>query len=168
MKKSILIGLCLIFSTLLSTPLQAQYAKYKALYVYNFTKRIDWPENNKKGDFIIGIFGESKITEHLEHISKKKKVLNQPIIIKKYNSIEKIDFCHILFITKEQSKKLNIINVHLAGKATLTISEKKNDEACINFIENNKALLFQINPQMIRKRRMKLSQSLINLGIEIN
>jgi len=167
MKKIFLFSFFILLGSLYSKPAQAQYAKYKALYIYNFTKRIDWPEENKKGNFIIGVYGKSDITQYLINISKKKKVLNQPIEVKTFHSTNDIEYCHIILIPKEQSKKINEINKYIRNKATLSISEKKDERTCINFIENNKTLSFQINSEMIRKKHMKLSQSLINLGIEI-
>ena len=32
-------------------------AKIKAIYIYNFTKYIEWPDSYKEGSFVIGFIG---------------------------------------------------------------------------------------------------------------
>lgn len=166
MKNLTLIGIIVL---MISTTCHAtgQYDKFKALYIYNFTKRIDWPDSYKKGDFVMGILGKSEITNHLKDFTKNKKVLDQSIKVINYKNYQDIDTCHLLLVTAEYPGKLVNVIDHLVQSPTLVISEQPNAPACINFKETDKSLLFQINPKKIRDKKLKVSQSLINLGIEI-
>ena len=40
----------------------------KAMFIFNFTKYVEWPENKDVNVFTIGVIGESEITEPLEKI----------------------------------------------------------------------------------------------------
>lgn len=144
-----------------------QYDKFKALYIYNFTKRIDWPENYKKGEFIMGILGKSEIAGHLKDFTKNRKVLDQSIRVVNYQNHQEIDSCHLLLVTEEYKGSLIGIISEFEQRPTLVITEVPDSPASINFKETKKALLFQINPERIKSKQLKVSQSLINLGIEI-
>ena len=53
--------------------------------IYHFTKYIDWPENRKSGDFIIGVIGETPLFDELKKIIASKKALNQKIVIRHFS-----------------------------------------------------------------------------------
>lgn len=167
MKNVLLI--CSVFLLLaVSQETQAQYDKYKALYIYNFTKRIDWPEEKKEGDFIMGVLGRNNIVNHLKVFTQNRKVLNQPIEVRHYQSADAIDSCHLLFIAARYEPKIPMLVERFKEHPVLIITEKGDANGDINFVETEKALLFQINSESIRNKKLKVSQSLINLGIEID
>ncbi len=147
---------------------RAQYEKYKALYIYNFTKRIDWPEEQKKGDFVMGVLGRGSIVKHLKDFTENRKVINQDITVKQFDDLSQIDSCHLLFITAKHKYNIPLIVNQYADTPMLIVSEVSGSGACINFRETEKALLFEINATRIRNKNLKVSQSLINLGIETN
>ncbi len=147
---------------------QDQYDKYKALYIYNFTKRIDWPKNEKNGDFIMGVLGKSEIVGHLKDFTQNKKVINRPIKVEHYLSAESINNCDLLVITSRFKDLTPALKEQYKDLPVLIITEEPGSGGDINFRETDKALLFEINPQQIKKKELKVSQSLINLGIEID
>ena len=55
---------------------KAQSTNYKsyALYVYNFMKYIEWPENNSNSKFVIALIGNSPIEKEFELLAKNKKL----------------------------------------------------------------------------------------------
>ena len=58
---------------------KAQDEKFKALFMYNFTKYIEWPQTKQSGDFVIGVMGNSAIVSELNAIASKKTVGAQNI-----------------------------------------------------------------------------------------
>ena len=166
MKNLTLISILVLFLSLTSNA-TGQYDKFKALYIYNFTKRIDWPESYKEGDFVMGVLGKSAITGHLKEFTKNRKVLDQSIQVINYQNYKDIDTCHLLLITDAYAGDLSKVIDYLVSKPTLVITEEPDAPACINFKETQKSLHFQIDPHKIRNKQLKVSQSLINLGIEI-
>ncbi|MGM0565178.1 MAG: YfiR family protein [Bacteroidota bacterium] len=146
---------------------QAQYDKYKALYIYNFTKRIDWPKDENNSDFIMGVLGKSEIVDHLKGFTQNKKVINQPIKVEQYLSEESMRDCDLLVITSRFKDLTPKLTEQFEKAPVLIITEEPGSEGDINFRETEKALLFEINPEQIRAKQLKVSQSLINLGIEI-
>ena len=82
------------FLILLSNALWAQDEMFKSLFIYNFTKNIEWPSGYNSGDFIITVIGSSPIILELKKIAKLKKVGTQTIVIKEVNDVSAIQKCH--------------------------------------------------------------------------
>src|SRR5206468_262493 len=58
-------------------------ARLKSVFIYNFTRYIDWPADYKSGNFVINMFGSNTamLTE-LNNMAKTKTVGAQKIEIK--------------------------------------------------------------------------------------
>ena len=125
-----------------TTSLQSQNEKFKALFVYNFTKNIDWPSSATQGDFVIGILGNTPIYDELIEIAKKKTVVNQKIIVKKFQSESDLKSKPTLIIT---------------DRATIKGSD-------INFFETDYELQFNIYPGTIERKGLKVSKQLLQLS----
>ncbi len=147
-----------------------QDAMFKALFMYNFTKYIDWPSSYKSGDFVIGVLGNNAIISELHQIAKRKSTGNQPIRVKKFSSVENITKCHILYIPPNRSANLGAALKKLKNKPTLIITDQKGlttRGACINYVKINGNQKFEISKQNIERRGLKVSSFLMNLAIRV-
>ena len=143
---------------------------FKALFIYNFAKNVEWPASYNKHEFVIGIYGNSGIIEELNKISRKKKVNNKIIIVKKINSIASISKLNILYIPASKSPQISEIFAKARNKPILIITDKPGlakKGSCINFIRIKGDLKFEINKLNIRKKVLKIDNSLLRLGILI-
>lgn len=168
MKKLYLTLFILIFGISLVT--YGQDEKFKALFMYNFTKYLEWPATQKTGDFIIAVFGNSPIVQELEIIAQKRSVGNQSIVVRKYNSPQEISRCHILFIPESKSSRASEIAVKCADKGTLIITDQPGlgkSVAGINYIKINGKQNFEINRQNIESKGLKVNSALLSLGVEV-
>ena len=167
MKKKII--LLLIFPLIFGIKASgAQEDMFKALFMYNFTKNIDWPTEYKEGDFIIGVLGNSPIISELNRLSKNKKAGNRRIVIKRFPSVKAITKCNIIYIPTSKSTQLKSVMTKLKGKATLIITDKPGltkKGACINYVKVNGSQKFEISKQNIIGRKLKISSFLASLGI---
>ena len=163
-----LIKILFVFTLLLlSASAFSQQEKFKAIYIYNFTKYLEWSPSYKEGNFVIGIIGNSEISNHLEIVAQKMKVGNQPIVVKRYNSIEDIDKCHLLFISFDKSSELKSILEKMENKNTLVVTDKNGmgkQGSGINFYNDDGELKFEISKQNIEKAGLKISPALLILG----
>ncbi|MCK5822567.1 MAG: YfiR family protein [Bacteroidales bacterium] len=147
---------------------KAQVPKLQSIFIYNFTKYIEWPASYNSGDFTIGIFGQTPLAKELNILAKSKKVGSQKISIKKFKNVSEIDKCNILFVPKNKSSELINILKKLKDKSTLIITEKKGmarQGAGINFIIVNNIQKFELNKTNITKYNLKISPNLIKLAI---
>jgi len=154
--------------------INAQNINYKSqsLYIYIFTKNISWPEINQKGDFSIGVFGNSPIFDELTVMATLKKAgTGQKIVIKKINSLEDITNEHIIYIASSKSRELNSIIDRIDSKPTLIVAERDGlarKGASINFmVMEDDNLKFEVNTLALRKHNLKISDGLLQRGFVV-
>ena len=99
--------------------------RIKSAFIYNFTKYIQWSDNDTSESFKIGIIGDSDIITPLQVIAKKKLAQNRKIEIEHYRDIKDSDMCHILFISASGKRRLKKILQRIKKKNILTISDIK-------------------------------------------
>jgi hypothetical protein len=149
---------------------QTGLPKAQAMFIYNFSRLIEWPSNYKSGPFIIGVLGSSSTFDELESFVMGKNVGTQPISVIKFASSANISNCHILFITFNKTKELPIIVPQLQGRSTLLITEKNNaieNGSAINFTVIDDKLKFEFKPENATKYQIKLSSKLNEMAYKI-
>ena len=142
----------------------------KALFVYNFTKYIEWNEQSLPQQFRIGVYGESEISEKLSQIVKGKKLYNRTIELKALKTIDDAAGYQIVYIVKDQGTALQILLDKYSGTEMLLITEEKNmgiKGAGINIIEKDQRMKFELNESAIKKSGLKVSSQLYDLAIVI-
>lgn len=145
-------------------------AKLKAMFVYNFTKYIEWPQSYKSGNFVIGVLGESALQAELDKMAATKKAVNQPFEIKRYNSVGEIGNCHMLLIPAGTSAQIEAAVAKSKSNSTLVIGEQEGMAkrgAGINFVIKQNKQKFELNKSNIENRNLKVSSSLLALAIVV-
>ena len=148
---------------------EAQEEKFKAIFIYNFTKYINWPPNT--GNFVINILGNDAIINEIEGIASKKTVGNTQIETKRVNSTAEIANCQILFITAGKMDMLAEAFLVAKRKKILLITEKPNaikNGSCINFVIRDGKLTFEISKSNIELCGLEVSSDLLKMGIGTN
>ncbi len=166
--KRILISLISLFFCSVAY-LQTTISQAQTLYIYNFSKLIEWPTNCRTGSFVIGVLGTSEVAEALETYTKGKKVGAQNISIIRYKSPEEIKACHILFVPFTRTREMAEILSALSGKSTLIITEKNgalDEGAAINFIVVQNRMKFELKPENAGKLGIKFSSKLQELAAQ--
>lgn len=169
MKKYITLSL-IVFSSFFSAKAQLGDYKSHTVYIYNFTKYIQWPATYQAGDFVIGVYGTSPITAQLRSATANKTVGTQKIVVKQYNNLAAIDNPHILFIPNLQSKNLEALKKKLEGKSTLFVTEKNGlakQGSHINFILRDGKWKIELNDAEVEAAGMKVSSQLSRIAIPV-
>ncbi len=160
----------LAFVFLRSLPLSAQNYQTYTLYIHGFAKFVQWPEEQKKGDFEILILGESPIIAELQKMADKKKVGDRVIKVIKINSMNEFRKGHMLFIPSEHSGQLIDVLTKVGDKSTLVITEQAGQGSKgsdINFITKEGRLAFELNQSALSKHKLKAANELTRLAIII-
>jgi hypothetical protein len=161
----------MLFFLFLSSSVNAQNEKFKALFLYNFIKNVEWPQTYKQGDLIIGVMGNSPIIKELETITSSQRAGNQAMKVKVFSNPEEISGCHLVYIAPNKGSTIPQIASKTGSTATLIISDSKGgiqQGSAINFLMDGDKLKFEISKQHIELRGLKVSASLLNLGVAVN
>lgn len=139
----------------------------KAMFVFNFTKYVEWPESKSGDVFTIGIIGESEIIEPLEHIATQKKVGDKKIAVKLL-SPESEEYCNIIIVSKSRLNKQEQVEKKYSGKGVLIISDESQRSAAINLVTRDNKIRFEINQSLARSGGIKISSQLLSLAVEVH
>lgn len=146
----------------------AQDYKYHPIFIYNFSKYIEWPVSKDAKDFIIGVVGEPEAYHQMLAILEKKgNINNQQLIVKQYEAVAQVEKCNIVFITKSVSVTPEQIET-LNRQGTLLITEHENMAASgahINFVITDESKIgFELNSTSAKSAGLKVSSALISLA----
>ncbi|MBI2281533.1 MAG: YfiR family protein [Bacteroidetes bacterium] len=145
-------------------------AKIKAVFIYNFTKYIEWPQSYKEGEFTIGIIGETSLYSELIKMTETKKVANQTLEVKKFETPSAVTKCHILYVCKDKSSDINDIIKKLKNNSTLLVTEDNGlmeKGSGINFIIKDNRQKFELNKGNVEKYKLKVSSNLEALAFTV-
>lgn len=166
-RRSGLLLLILLFQSFINASAQEPNYAVHANIIYHFTKYINWPPQARKGDFVIGIVGDSPLFDELKLSTANKTASGQKIIIRHYSSSSQTFDCNILFISSEESSRLKKIAVATASRSVLIVSEGKGlatKGASINFKIAEERLRLEINKNNIENKGLGIATELLQLG----
>ncbi len=155
--KRIIITIFIITSMSAGNFAQSQISKAQANFIYNFTKFFDWPQSEKSGDFIIGVLGSRELGDDLEKVTSGKKNVTQNIVVKRFNNINQVTKCHVIYIDALQSGKIPEIHTK-TGIHCLIISDSNSaieKGAIIQFVLQSDRLMYKFSKSNALKHGLK-------------
>jgi hypothetical protein len=140
----------------------------KAVYIYNFTKYITWPDSGNRKTFTIAVMGDSPVFNSLKRIAGKKLVNNKKIVLIHITSKELIRESDILFIPNTYKGDICEILNRIKDYHTLSICESKG--VCeqgigVNLFIDEGRIKFELNQKAIQKAGLNISSHLLKLAI---
>lgn len=162
--KKIILSLTIIFFGIVSMAQPVNLLK--SVFIYNFANMIEWPQESKTGDFIIGVIGGSGVKGELEKMAASKKVGSQTIVVKHFSSAAEVSSCHIVLVSND--KKGELANVLSKKDNTLIISEEggaAKKGAGISFVLVSGKIKFELNKKNVVDSGLKVGGSLEKLAI---
>ena len=177
-KKLIIIALFLLVTlggTRDTSAESKSYQEYqvKAAFLYNFGKFVEWPQGSFRdahSPFVICVLGEDPFGNALDAI-KGKNIDGRKIVIKRMESIENTEDCHILFVSESESGKLSQIFRTVEQRNVLTVSDIRGFAklgGTINLISADNRIGLEINISAAEKANLKISSKLLKLGNIVN
>jgi hypothetical protein len=135
-------------------------SKIKAVFLYNFTRYFDWPEQKKTSNFIIYVIGKNEnLIRELNNLAKSKKVGNQDIEIKNSTAYDPSVPSHIIYFLPEMaSKPVSEAASKNKNKGALVVAEIPGackSGASINFIVIENKLKFEYSKNHAVKAGLK-------------
>lgn len=146
-------------------------AKIKAIYIYNFTKYIEWPDDYKQGNFVVGILGNNQLlVNELKKMAETKTVGTQKFDIKTLSNPSEASECHIVYIMNENSGQLNDVLGKVKNKSALIVTDKSGlatKGAAISFVIVENKQKIELNKANIEKYKLKVAEQLVNMAVQV-
>lgn len=146
---------------------QSSIPAAQSVFIYNFTRLIEWPADYKSGDFTIGVIGSGEVFNELKNYTSSKMVGAQPIKVVKFNATAEITKCHILFVSYGKAKEISDMVAKIGGGSTLIVSENKSaieKGAAINFVILEDKLKFELKTSNASSVGLKIHSNLENMA----
>ncbi len=162
--------LVVIFSTFCFISGMAQSYKMHTVFIFSFTRYIQWPDAYNSGEFEILVLGDSPIVDELKSMAQVKKVGDRAIKVTKINSVSEIRKCNILFIPTAKSPQIAEVLAKITTQSILVVTEEQGLGAKgsnVNFVTKDGKLAFELNQGAATKQGLKVSNELSRLAILI-
>ena len=159
------VGLILI-STLNLTPVFGQTNMYKlhSLFMYNFTKHIQWNEVGET--FTLGVFGSEIALKEVKANLAGKKYLGKDIRVINVVGIGDANTSQLVYMPKSNKSKILNMFEDANKNNTLFVSEDDliSEGFPISFVINGSKLSFKVSKKNLEASGLKISSSLLSLA----
>ncbi|MCP4898352.1 MAG: YfiR family protein [bacterium] len=145
----------------------------KAQFIERFVHFVEWPEmppDAAAGEderFVIGVFGSSQITRHLNRLMRDKTLKDRPVHLIVINKTDQIPECDVLFIPAEADRALVDVLAICGTLPILTISDSQGFAALgvlINFYQDGEYLRFEVNRSAVENSGLRFRSNLLRLA----
>jgi hypothetical protein len=143
----------------------------KAMFLLHFASRyVKWPETASEAadsPLYVGVLGKDPFGKHLDRALRGKLVGEHPIVVRRFDSIDQVAPCHLLFVPESQEKHLAKLRESHLGKPVLIVAESiaaAQRGAHIGvYMERSKGR-FAICPEAAKQSKLEISSELLKLA----
>lgn len=170
----IVVASCLVFAAVFSGASTVQCAppdeyQVKAAFLFNFAKFVGWPSNafsDVNAPLVIGVLGQDPFGSYLDDIVRGERADNRQLAVERYRSSGEIKNCHVLFISRSESSRLNQIVSSLKHRNVLIVTDADGGEGgvIIRFVTEGNKVRFKIDAQAAKASNLTISSKLLRLG----
>jgi hypothetical protein len=148
---------------------KSEYA-LKAVFLYNFCRFIEWPKSAfpaPDSPIIIGVLGEDPFGALLKEAVQGETQLDRPIQIEYYRKPDAIGNCHLLFVSRSETGRLEAIFAAVAGKSVVTVGETDaflDRGGMIALTAARNRIRLTMNPAIMRAASLDVSSKLLRIA----
>jgi hypothetical protein len=150
----------------LAAPAPAEY-QVKAVFLFNFTQFVDWPEQafpDPQAPFVIGVLGRDPFGSALDEVVRGETVNGRVLVVERYRNVGEIKRCQILFIERSAGPDASRTLGSLVHQGTLTVTDFASltpSTEIIRFLTEGKKIRLRINVDSAREAGLTISSKLL-------
>jgi hypothetical protein len=158
----------------LSPAIVAQQSKpqeyeVKAVYLYNFSKFVQWPPagEESKDTFAICVLGRDPFGAALDAAIAGEKIEQKAMVARRITDLQEATKCQILFIANSEATHVKQILSVLGKNSILTVSdvaEFSQNGGVIQFVIQENKVRFEVNLTAAEKAGLTLSSQLLKVA----
>lgn len=170
MKRILVFGLLVAFGLGLSATLAsaADEATLKAAYIYNFTKFIQWPDEERPNLRLcaMGTDGNGKSLSALIG----KPVRNMQVVVRHAVTLQEIPQCDLVFVAAGYSPSLERVRQVVNGYPIVIVAESDDvlpNGALLALILRSENIVFEVDLTAARQLGLQISAKLLQLARKV-
>lgn len=142
--------------------------RIKAAFLYNFTRFVNWPEQEKQDSdsFMVCILGPDPFGEHLAPL-ESKSVNGRALSIRRIQGTTSLDNCQLVYISESLTSEMETILSSIRQAPVLTVSDADNftgQGGIIQFLLIDNKIRFDINIEAASDAGLNISSKLLSLA----
>jgi hypothetical protein len=141
-----------------STLTKEQEYEKKSLFLYNFTKLVEWPIEYNGTEFVIGVVSDDICLREIQDFMAQKKVSGKKIIVEKYKKGARYN---VVYITSAESGSFSTVKNAVKKNKTLLVTDDATAGSHISFILDQDKVRYLVNKIAIEKAGLKVGQELM-------
>ena len=161
--------LLLVYGMLTAGPVLAAptTSQVEAVFLFNFSQFVDWPAQafpQPDSPIVIGVLGSDPFDGTLDDVVRGEMVKGRPLVVRRFQHVEQLTDCHILFISRSERPRLEPIVQSLKGRSVLTVSdldEFASQGGVIGFVLVDNKIRLRVNLQAAKEAGLTLSSKLL-------
>jgi hypothetical protein len=160
---------CVLFGLLLlaGPDMSAQTApskeyQVKAVFLFNFAQFVEWPPaafGDGNSPLVIGVLGDNPFGTYLDETVRDEKVGNRPLEVRRYQRVDEIKTCHVLFVGVSEANRLELILASLKDRSILIVGDSN------DFVQRGGMIQLASSQSRIRLRINEGAAKTANLTI---
>lgn len=154
---------------LLQTQQPPEY-QVKAVFLFNFAQFVDWPADafpDSATPVVIGVLGDDPFGPVLDQTVRDERLGGRSFQVRRYQRVDEIKTCHILFISRSEKSRLKGILAGLENRGILTVSDEDGFAergGMIRFVTDRSRIRLQINPGAAEAGHLRISSKLLRVA----
>lgn len=139
----------------------------KAVFLFNFAQFVTWPPTafaDPQAPLCIGVIGDDPFGPLLDDVVRGETVQQRPLIVRRIQSPAEISSCHVLFVSRSESARLDDIVRTAQAYAVLTVGEDDYFAVrggMIRFVLERNKIRFRINAGAAKAAGLVISSNLL-------
>jgi hypothetical protein len=149
---------------------RASEYQVKAVFLFNFAQFVDWPaEAFPASDtpLVIGVLGLDPFGPALDQTVRDERLGGRPFQVRRYRSVDEIETCHILFISRSEGNRPEAILAGLKRRPILTVSDADGFAqrgGMIRFVTDRNRIRLQLNLAAAEAAHLTISSKLLRVA----
>jgi hypothetical protein len=166
----LLLGPCVVASE--SDNSVASEYEVKAVFLYNFTRFVEWPANafaSSNAPLVIAILGNDPFGAVLDNAVRNEVIRNHPLVVKRFRGGDPVPECHILFICRSEKERLDEILEKLQRAPVLTVADfnRAAERGAMINLSVKDSVKMEINLPAVTGAGLEISSKLLNIAREV-
>jgi len=155
-----------IFAAELQSAISREY-QVKAVFLYNFAQFVEWPADafaRTNSPLVIGVLGDDPFGAYLDETVRNEQVGERRMAVERYRRWEEIKSCHILFISRSESSRLEAVLNGTRNRNILTVGDFDGFAqrgGMIRFMTENGKIRLRVSLDTIKASNLKMSSKLL-------
>ncbi|OFZ74025.1 MAG: hypothetical protein A2W04_01215 [Betaproteobacteria bacterium RBG_16_64_9] len=144
----------------------------KAEYLYRFLLYVTWPADRflrLASPIVVGVVADDALASELRRVTTDREPQGRPVVVRSLRPTDSLSEVHAVFYGSSMNPMLAQLIASATG-SVLIVTEAQGGLALgsvINLILEDQRLLFEVNLEEAKKRRLGISASLLSAAVNV-